>query len=227
MAKEYRCKYCEKVYSKPSWVKQHEIRCDPNWKWDCNICGKVFASAVKLGGHKRACGKPKKPRTKRRRFANPDGHICKYCEKEFKSGQALGGHTIRCPENPNPAPPTRTSGWHHTPETKKRLRLTQIAHLEKRKGHQLKPNYNPDSIPVIEEYGKKHGYNFQHAENGGEYQLKELGYWVDAYDPDKNVVLEYDESHHFDSSGNLKQKDIERQREIEEYLGCEFIRIKQ
>ena len=42
-----------------------------------------------------------------------------------------------------------------------------------------------------------------------------------------NIVYEYDEKHHFNSDGILKEKDIQRQREIEEFLGCTFIRIKE
>jgi len=40
----------------------------------------------------------------------------------------------------------------------------------------LFPNYNIKSIPIIEQYGKENGYNFQHAENGGEYYVEGLGY---------------------------------------------------
>ena len=79
---------------------------------------------------------------------------------------------------------------------------------------------------LIEEYGKNEGYTFMHAENGGEYFIKELGYFVDAYDPINNVVLEVDERHHFDNKGKLKEKDIIRQKEITKILGCKFIRIK-
>src|SRR3972149_3864410 len=62
-------------------------------------------------------------------------------------------------------------------ETKKKLRLSAIKRIEKNKlnGNQLVPGYNPNSIPIIEEYGKINGYNFQHAENGGEYYSKDLG----------------------------------------------------
>jgi len=56
--------------------------------------------------------------------------------------------------------------------------------------------------------------------------IKELGYWVDGYDKEKNVVLEVDESFHFDIEGNLKEKDIQRQKEITEFLKCKFIRIR-
>jgi hypothetical protein len=48
----------------------------------------------------------------------------------------------------------------------------------------------------------------------------------DAYDKENNIVLEIDERHHYDSNGNLKDKDARRQLEIEEFLKCKFIRIK-
>ena len=104
------------------------------------------------------------------------------------------------------------------------MRKSTLKYLEKTKG-QVIPRYNINSIPIIEEYGKQYGYNFKHAENGGEYHVKELGYWLDAYDIDKNIVLEIDEKHHFDRNGNLKEKDLIRQREIENLLNCKFIRI--
>jgi hypothetical protein len=91
---------------------------------------------------------------------------------------------------------------------------------------ELFPNYNIHSIPIIEQYGKEHGYNFQHAENGGEYYVDGLGYYLDGYDVDKNVAIEIDEPFHFTKDGNLRKKDITRQQKIEAKLGCKFIRIK-
>jgi hypothetical protein len=87
------------------------------------------------------------------------------------------------------------------------------------------PNYNPDACRIIDEYGKHHGYNFQHAENGGEFYIKELGYYVDGYDREKNAVIEVDEKHHLDNNGKLNENDIIRQKKIENLLKCEFIRI--
>jgi hypothetical protein len=74
---------------------------------------------------------------------------------------------------------------------------------------------------LIDKYGKDYGYNFQHAETGGEFHIKELGYWVDGYDSEKNVVIEYYEPCHM----SKQSKDLQRQREITELLGCEFIII--
>jgi hypothetical protein len=90
----------------------------------------------------------------------------------------------------------------------------------------LFPNYNVNAIPIIEEYGKKYGYNFQHAENGSEYYVEGLGYYLDGYDNEKNVVIEIDESHHFNKDGSLRERDVIRQQKIEKLLGCKFIRIK-
>jgi len=107
-------------------------------------------------------------------------------------------------------------------------RLSIIKLIEKNRldGNQLFPNYNPAACALLDEYGKQHGYNFKHAMNGGEHYFKELGYWVDGYDSEKNVAMEIDEAHHFDLDGNLLERDLRRQKEIEEYCGCTFIRIK-
>jgi len=91
---------------------------------------------------------------------------------------------------------------------------------------ELFPNYNRNSIPIIEQYGKEYGYNFQHAENGGEHYVDGLGFYLDGYDKEKNVAIEIDESFHFTKDGKLRKKDITRQQKIETKLGCKFIRIK-
>jgi hypothetical protein len=116
-------------------------------------------------------------------------------------------------------------GKSHTKESKLKQRVSTLNYLSKTKG-QITPRYNIHSIPIIEKYGIQHGYTFQHAENGGEFHIKELGYFVDGYDVEKNVVIEIDESHHFNSDGSLKEHDLIREDEIKKLLDCKFIRIK-
>lgn len=108
---------------------------------------------------------------------------------------------------------------------KRKMRQSAIKRLEKNHG-QLMPNYNLDGCRLLDEIMKKNNIFIQHAENGGELYIKELGYWVDGYDKENNIVYEIDERAHFNLDGNLKEKDIRRQKEIEDYLGCKFIRIK-
>ena len=109
--------------------------------------------------------------------------------------------------------------------SKLKARISALKYIEKMSGNRIIPRYNINSISIIEQFGKENGYTFQHAENGGEFHIKELGYFVDAYDVEKNVVLEIDERHHFDTDGNLRERDITRQSEIEKFLGCKFIRL--
>lgn len=106
-------------------------------------------------------------------------------------------------------------------ETRKRMREAVVRRVKKYGIHSR--NFNPKACEFIDKWGKENGYNFQHALNGGEISI--IGYLVDGYDKDKNIVIEIDEKRHFDINGNLKEKDIKRQKEIEKYLNCKFIRI--
>jgi very-short-patch-repair endonuclease len=148
-----------------------------------------------------------------------DGNIKKLkceCGKKY----TWTGYCRRCP-----AYHVTWAGKKHSTETKRKQRISALNYLESTKG-QIVPRYNTKSIKIIEEYGKQYGYNFKHAENGGEFYIKELGYFVDGYDVEKNVILEIDEKNHFDNNGKLKEKDQVRQLEIEKLLKCKFIRIK-
>lgn len=111
-------------------------------------------------------------------------------------------------------------------ETRKKMRLAALDRLKKNvfKDNPMHPNYNPSSISIIEEKARELGItDLKHAENGGEYYIKELGYWVDGFSKEKNIVIEYYEPHH----KRQVEKDQIRQKEITEYLGCEFIVIEQ
>jgi len=109
-------------------------------------------------------------------------------------------------------------------EAKRNMRLAAIKKIEKtiENGGQLFPGYNPKGCQLFEEIMKASGTYIQHAENGGEFHIKELGYWVDGYDKENNIVYEYDEPWH----SRQLEKDAHRQKEIEEFLSCKFIRIK-
>ena len=116
-------------------------------------------------------------------------------------------------------------GKHHTKETKRKIRTKMIERIQNNENNGLPiyPNFNKDACSIIEDYGIKNGYKFQHAMNGGELYIKDLGYWVDGYDKNKNTVIEYYELFH----KRQLQKDKQRKHEIIKYLNCDFIEIKE
>jgi len=113
-------------------------------------------------------------------------------------------------------------------EHRRKLRLSKINQISKNKfdGNQISPAFNPIGCQILDKMSKETNTYIQHAMNGGELYIKHLGYWVDGYDEKNNIVYEIDEQQHFDISGNLKEKDKNRQNEIKKYLNCTFIRIK-
>lgn len=94
-------------------------------------------------------------------------------------------------------------------------------------GDNFHPNFNKNACGYFDILMEENKIFIQHALNGGEFYIEELGYWVDGYDIENNTVYEFDEKHHFDENGLLREKDIIRQKQIIEILNCNFIRIKE
>lgn len=110
-------------------------------------------------------------------------------------------------------------------ETKKLQRLNTIKRITLLFGGEFHPSFNKKACEYFNLLMLETNTHIQHALNGGEYHIEELGYWVDGYDKVNNIVYEFDEKHHFNEDGNLKLKDIQRQKLITEHLKCKFIRI--
>ena len=108
-------------------------------------------------------------------------------------------------------------GKHHSDESRKKI----ARGVRKYRLGKVTPAYNPIACRLIEEYGKKHGYHFQHAENGGEVRV--IGYSLDGYDAEKNVVIEVYELRH----KYTMEHDEQRKKEIINEIGCKFIEIKE
>lgn len=112
-------------------------------------------------------------------------------------------------------------GKKHSEKSCQKMRLSKIKYMEQLHG-QISPNYNPKAIPIIEQKAKELGIDdLQHAENGGEFHIKELGYWVDGYSARKNIVIEYYEPFH----NNQIERDKKRKQEIITEMGCKFIEL--
>jgi hypothetical protein len=116
-------------------------------------------------------------------------------------------------------------GKHHSSISKKKMRISHIKWIEENKNNNLPihPIFNKNACIVIDKYGQQNNYNFQHAMNGGEYKIEELGYWVDGYDKEKNTIVEYYENRH----RKTIKKDEQRIQEIKKFLSCTVIIIKE
>lgn len=111
-------------------------------------------------------------------------------------------------------------GRKHKNETIEKFRIIGANRIHDNKWH---PSFNVEACKIIDDYGKKYGYNFQHALNGGEFFIKELGYWVDGYDKEKNIVIEYYE----DAHKYFIEEDEIRINKIKKILNCEIIILKE
>lgn len=180
------------------------------------------------------------------------GSLCKSCCKLGKKNPSFGNHryyggTLFGEQNPMYGKKGELHpfyGKHHTKETKQRLitshtgkkmseeaklkiRLFQIERISKERfgGNRVTPTYNIDGCQKIDEYGKQHAYKFQHAMNGGEFYLPQLGYWADGYDKKNNVWIEYYEKWH--NSEYRRKRDAMRKKQIIKFLKCKFIEIRE
>lgn len=133
---------------------------------------------------------------------------------------------FRCKENhPYFGKPGPMSGKSQSENTRYKQRMSHIEYLRTKTGNdKFSPNYNKHFCKYIDKFGKDNCLHIMHAENGGEFYFR--GYFADGYIPSKNVWIEYDERNHY-YGGILKYNDIIRQSEIEKYLGCKILRIKE
>jgi len=116
-------------------------------------------------------------------------------------------------------------GCHKCANIRKRLKKIEVISRNKFEGNPVFPSYNKKACNIFDKICEQKHIHIQHALNDGEFYIKELGYWLDGYDIKNNTVYEFDEKYHF-IKGQLREKDIDRQNEIEKFLGCKFIRIK-
>lgn len=110
-----------------------------------------------------------------------------------------------------------------TEELRKIRRENRIKQIKESGGI---PSFNYNACKYFDELNLKNEWNLQHALNGGEIIIN--GYSVDAYDKDRNIVVEYDEPHHYNViTGKLKYKDVKRQKRIIKNCGCRFFRYNE
>ena len=117
-------------------------------------------------------------------------------------------------------------GKTHSEKSKRKMRIAKLDNLEKNYGV-VYPGYNLEACKFFDQLNELTFLQGQHALNESEFHIKDLGYWLDFYDPTNKVIIEWDEKHHFDLKGNLREKDVQRQNEImDKFPDYLFIRLE-
>ena len=97
-------------------------------------------------------------------------------------------------------------------QTKKKLRLAAIKYINEHCGG-ITPMIGKNEKTILDELQEEYGYKIIR-------QYKVEGYFLDGYIKELKLAIEVDEK------PKNKERDIERQRQIEKKLGCKFLRIK-
>lgn len=92
------------------------------------------------------------------------------------------------------------------------------------------PGYNISTIQIIDTVlSEQYNTKFMHAENGGEFKIYDREvrkfYYADAYSPELNLWIEFDEKKKF-KNNSLPVEHLIREERIKILTGCEMIRIK-
>jgi hypothetical protein len=143
-----------------------------------------------------------------------ENRLCNKCSRSGSKNGMAGVHRFG-KNNPN-------FGKRWTSEQKERMRKISTQKFIER-GYTFN-NYNPIACKYFDTLSKEKGWDLRHAENGGEVVIN--GYFLDAYDEKRNIVVEYDEPHHY-VNGSLKKKDIDRMNRIIHHMGCKFYRYNE
>jgi hypothetical protein len=123
-------------------------------------------------------------------------------------------------------------GARHSDESRKRQRISAIKRIERTKfgDSPMMPNYNPKEVDYFKKLESEMGLDGIYiGKNEYQYKIESLGYFPDFYDPHRNIIVEYDEKHHYIDVYNniLKESDIRRQWEIIKTIGCKFYRYNE
>lgn len=209
------------------YVHGHNVRGKPGWSK--GLTGETHPG-LKLSGQKRkgiqkAWNKGRKA-TEEERLSNSEAQK-KWLQENPERLEDLRKRALernKDSENKKKVSNTVKALW-QDPEYRKILRL---AHTERIRRQKQQPSYNEKACEFFEQFDKDFCTGGQYATNGGEFYIKRLGYWLDYINFNLKLIIEWDEEHHYDAEGNLREMDIRRQNEIQEHFpDFKFIRLRE
>ena len=206
-----KCPFCGKdVLYKGKKSKYNLIRSITN-NYECRSCSLR---------HRNISEEKSKERSEKLKKANFGKHLSEETKKKIREKRKLQVITEETRK--------KLRGRILTENHKLKLRIAAIEDLKKKGvllGCKGARNYNLKACEYFDKLNDENKWNLQHALNGGEIEL--YGYFVDGYDKENNIVVEYDEKFHYDFCGNLKPRDVIRMKYIKNKLCCRFFRYNE
>jgi hypothetical protein len=123
-------------------------------------------------------------------------------------------HNKAAKERISKATKERQLGSKHSDETKRKMRISAINYLQET--NKITPRYNKDACKFFEYINSIFNLKGQHAENGGEHYIKDLGYWLDYIDFKNKLIIENNEKKHYDL-GRRNEKTKLKERELKRF----------
>lgn len=121
-------------------------------------------------------------------------------------------------------------GKHHLDESRRKMRVAackRVTELQRNNKDGRINNVGRREGEYFYRLEKFHGWDgIFYDKSGTQYLVEPLGYFVDYYEPNRNIVVEYDEPRHYQKQ-QLRLKDINRMTEIKGLLKCRFFRYNE
>jgi len=121
-------------------------------------------------------------------------------------------------------------GRKRSPESVRKQRLTFIIKINKdleNFGKTISPRINQKALKYFQLINDTFNLKGKYGNDGFEYYDSDLGRWFDYIDHENYIIIEWDEEYHYNGN-EIKQKDLDRQKEIQEkYYYYTFIRIRE
>jgi len=195
---------------------------------NCPICNKEleykrkdsYYTALKANSSCKRCkqlGKKMSEETKRKLSVAHKGkpghpHTAQHRQKITEAGNPMYG--VHRYDELNPF-----YGKRHSEEARRKMRVAMCKKvLRMYWSHGRMASIGAGEKAYFDQLERERGWfgNRQHF-------VSHLGYFVDYYEPNHNIVVEYDEPRHY-RHGHLREKDRVRMEQIREHLNCEFWR---
>lgn len=121
-------------------------------------------------------------------------------------------------------------GKTHTNEARRKMRIAackRVLELQRNDKDGRINNIGLKEGEYFDSIEKERSWNgIYYKKSKKQFLVENIGYFVDYYEPNLNIVVEYDEPRHY-VYGNLKVKDTKRMIEIKNYLRCKFFRFSE